>query len=173
MRRLVLACLASALTFAPIGARAEFLNPDLSGLVIDGVKEPEWIAGVRDGAFIGMCAGCGGATVMLQVAIGDDDGTGGRVRSGETTTERYTELGKANAAQLGDESAYIGTERIDFGSAVGFKTKAKAATGDFAASYQLWSDGKQLLVRVYGPDEAMVDTTAANAYKAAAELTFR
>jgi hypothetical protein len=173
MRRLVLACLASALAFAPIAAKAEFLNPDLGKLVIEGVKDPDWVSGVRDGAFIGMCMSCETGTVMLQVGIGNDDGTGERVRSGETTAEKYTELGKANAAQLGGESAYIGTERIDFGSAVGFKTKAKIATGDFSATYQLWSDGKQLLVKVYGPDEAMVDTTAANAYKAAAELTFR
>jgi hypothetical protein len=172
MRRLVLACLASTLGLAPLAAQAEFLNPDLNGLVIDGISEPQWIAGVRDGAYIGMCTGCE-STVMLQVAIGADDGTGDRVRSGETTADTYTELGKASAAQLGGESAYIGTERIDFASGVGFKTKAKIATGDFSATYQLWSDGKQLLVKVYGADEALVDTTAANAYKAAAALTFR
>jgi hypothetical protein len=47
------------------------------------------------------------------------------------------------------------------------------ATGDYASTYQLWSDGKQLLIRVYGKDQSMVDNIAEKAYSAAAPQTFR
>lgn len=171
--RIAALSLAALLAFAPLPASAEFLAPDLNTLAIDGVAPPDWIAGVRDGAFIGMCGSCDGGMVMLQIQVLDDDGTGGRVRSGETTAETYTALAKANAEKLGGESDYIGTEPISFGPAVGFRTKARIATGDYSVTHQLWSDGKQLVVKVYGPDESVVDSTAENAYTAAAPLTFR
>jgi hypothetical protein len=95
------------------------------------------------------------------------------VRSGETTAQTYNELGKANAARLGGDSAYYGTEELTFASAMGFKTQARAATGDYSATYQLWSDGQQLVVRVYGKDQSMVEKIGESAYRAAAPLTFR
>lgn len=169
MRRLLFA---AALALLPLAAQAEFLNPDLNALKIEAVTEPDWIAGVRDGDYIGMCTTCDG-TMILQVQILDDDGTGGRVRSGETTPERYTEIGKANATKLGGDADYFGTERVDFASAVGFRTSARLATGDYSVTYQLWDDGKQLVVKVYGPDQTMVDALAEKAYTAAAPLSFR
>jgi len=172
MNRLAATCLAAIPLLAPLPAAAEYLNPDWSALTIEGVASPDWIAGEREGAYIGMCTACDG-TMMLQVRVLPDDGTGGRVRAGETTAETYTEIGKANAAQLGGDSAYYGTEPVTFASAVGFRTSARAATGDYASGYQLWSDGHQLIVTVYGTDQSMVEATADNAYKAAAPLTFR
>ena len=169
MRHLLLT---AALAFLPVAAHAEFLKPDLNRLSIESVTAPDWIAGVRDGAYIGMCTTCDG-TMMLQVQVLDDDGTGGRVRSGETTPERYTEIGKTNAAKLGGDAAYFGTERIDFASAVGFRTAARIATGDYSVTYQLWDDGKQLVIKVYGPDQSEVDALAEKAYTAAAPLSFR
>ena len=169
MRRLLFT---AAFALLPLAAHAEFLGPDLNQLKIESVSEPDWIAGVREGDYVGMCATCDG-TMMLQVQIRDDDGTGGRVRSGETTAETYTELGEANAAKLGGDAAYLGTERVDFASAVGFRTKARIATGDYSVSYQLWDDGKQLVIKVYGPDQTAVDALAEKAYTAAAPLSFR
>ena len=169
MRRVLLV---AAFALLPFAAHAEFLGPDLNQLKIESVSEPDWIAGVRDGAYIGMCTTCDG-TMMLQVQIVADDGTGGRVRSGETTTETYTDLGKANAAKLGGDAAYFGTERIDFASAVGFRTTARIATGDYSVTYQLWDDGKQLVIKVYGPDQTVVDALAEKAYTAVAPLSFR
>lgn len=153
-------------------AAAEFLAPDWSKLSIEGISEPDWITGIRDGAFIGMCGACE-ESVMLQVQDLADDGTGGRVRSGETTTETYTALGEANAAKLGGDSAYYGTEPLTFASAVGFTTRARIATGDYSATYQLWSDGHQLLVKVYGANQATVYSVAERAFRAAAPATFR
>lgn len=174
MRHRLLACLAlPVMLLAPNAAHAEFLAPTFESLTIEGVTAPDWIAGPRDGGFIGMCTTCAGGTVLLEVKVNNDDGTGERVRSGETSAERYTEIGEANAQQVGGESDYFGTKRIDFASAVGFKTRAKTATGDFSATYQLWSDGKQLLIRVYGKDQSMVDNVAEKAYSAAAPQTFR
>ncbi|WMT91565.1 hypothetical protein [Pelagibacterium sp. H642] len=95
------------------------------------------------------------------------------IRSGETTAQTYTEIGEANASQMGGEAAYYGTKEIAFASAVGFVTQARTATGDFAVSYQLWSDGQQLIVRVYGKDQAAVEEIGARAYEQAAPLTFR
>ncbi len=164
--------IAAALALSPFAAQAEFLNPDLGTLKIESVAEPDWIAGVRDGAYIGMCTTCDG-TMMLQVQVLDDDGTGDRVRSGETTPERYTEIGKENAAKLGGEADYFGTERADFASAVGFRTTARIATGDYSVTYQLWDGGKQLVVKVYGPDQSAVEALAEKAYTAAAPLSFR
>jgi hypothetical protein len=164
--------IAATLALMPLAAHAEFLNPDLNQLTIESVAAPDWIAGVRDGAYVGMCTTCDG-TMMLQVQVLDDDGTGGRVRSGETTPERYTEIGTANAAKLGGDAAYFGTERIDFASAVGFRTSARIATGDYSVTYQLWDDGKQLVIKVYGPDQTQVDALAQKAYTAAAPLSFR
>jgi len=164
--------LAAAFALLPAAAHAEFLDPDLGTLQIESIGAPDWVAGPRDGGYIGMCMTCDG-TVMLQIQILDDDGTGGRVRSGETTIETYTAVGKANAKRIGGKADYLGTERIDFASAVGFRTVAKAATGDYAVSYQLWDDGKQLVVKVYGPDQTMVDALAEKAYMAAAPLSFR
>ena len=80
-----------------VPAMAEFLSPDWSKLSIEGLDEPDWILGVQDGAYIGMCVTCDG-TLMLQVQVLPDDGTGSRVRSGETTAESYTAMGEANAA---------------------------------------------------------------------------
>ncbi|WP_449395489.1 hypothetical protein [Devosia riboflavina] len=174
MRHRLFACLTlSAVLLAVPAAHAEFLAPSFESLTIEGVAPPDWIAGPRDGGFIGMCTTCAGGTMLLEVKVHNDDGTGERVRSGETTAERYTEIGKANAQQMGGESDYFGTKRIDFTSAVGFKTRARTATGDFSATYQLWSDGKQLLIRVYGKDQSMVDNVAEKAYSAAAPQTFR
>lgn len=164
--------IAVVVALLPIAAQAEFLNPDLGTLQIESVTEPDWIAGMRDGAYIGMCTGCEG-TMMLQVQILDDDGTGGRVRSGETTPERYTQIGKINAEKLGGDAAYYGTETVKFASAVGFRTSARIATGDYSVTYQLWDDGKQLVVKVYGADQTMVDALAEKAYTAAAPLSFR
>ena len=169
MRRLLLA---AAFAMLPLTASAEFLNPDLNQLTIESVGAPNWIAGVRDGTYIGMCTGCDG-TMMLQVQILDDDGTGDRVRSGETTPERYTEIGKINAEKLGGDAAYYDTETVKFASAVGFRTSARIATGDYSVTYQLWDDGKQLVVKVYGADQTMVDALAEKAYTAAAPLSFR
>lgn len=172
MRFSLAACLA-ALLILPTAAQAEFLAPTFQDLQIEGVVAPEWIAGPRDGAFIGICGTCPGGNMLLEVKILNDDGTGGRVASGETTADTYTEIGKANAERLGGESDYFGTKRIDFGPAVGFKTRAMTATGDFSSTYQLWSDGKQLLIRVYGKDQSVVDNVAEKAYSAAAPQTFR
>ncbi|KQT44887.1 hypothetical protein ASG47_15795 [Devosia sp. Leaf420] len=172
--RPLLACLAALpVLLAPVAAHAEFLNPTFETLAIDGIAPPDWIAGVREGAYIGMCGSCEGGMVMLEIKVHNDDGTGGRVRSGETTTETYTELGKANAQSLGGESEYFGTKEIESGPAVGFKTNAKIATGDYSTTYQLWSDGKQLVIRVYGADQTVVDNVAEKAYSAAAPQTFR
>lgn len=162
----------AATTFAPLPAMAEFLDPDWSTLTIEGVSEPDWVAGVREGDYIGMCTSCD-ETLMLQVQTGRDDGTGERVRSGETTAASYTEQGKANAQTLGGGAEYYDTKDIDFASAVGFKTSARAGTGHYSASYQLWSDGRQLIVRVFGKDQAQVEDIAAKAYAAAAPLTFK
>lgn len=153
-------------------AVAEFLSPDWSNLSVKGIGEPDWITGIRDGAYIGMCGACDG-TIMLQVQVLPDDGTGSRVRSGDTTAETYTALGEANAAKLGGESAYYGTEPLSFASAVGFKTRARAATGDYSATYQLWSDGQQLVVKVYGTDQAKVESLAEIFYQTAAPITFK
>lgn len=156
----------------PVPAAAEFLSPNWSDLAIEGVEPPDWFAGVREGNFIGMCMGCA-ETLMLQVQTTRDDGTGGRVHSGETTAQTYTELGQANAARLGGDAAYYGTEDIAFGPARGFSTSARSAAGDFASTYQLWSDGQQLIVKVYGKDQSAVEDLAERAYTAAAPLTFR
>ncbi|KKB79847.1 hypothetical protein VW35_04975 [Devosia soli] len=172
--RFPLACLAFLpVLLAPMSARAEFLSPTFETLAIEGIAMPDWISGVREGAYIGMCGGCEGGTMMLEVKVLDDDGTGDRVRSGETTAEKYTEIGKSNARSMGGEADYFGTKKVEYGPAVGFKTRAKTATGDFSSTYQLWSDGKQLLIRVYGKDQSMVDNVAEKAYSAAAPQTFR
>ncbi|SFV30938.1 hypothetical protein SAMN05216456_1180 [Devosia crocina] len=172
MRHRFLAFLA-ALLFIPAAAQAEYLEPTFEDLTIEGVAAPDWITGIRDGGFIGMCAECPGGLMLIEVKVHNDDGTGDRVRSGETTAERYTEIGEANAASLGGESAYFGTEGLEFASAVGFRTKARTAIGQYSSTHQLWSDGKQLLVRVYGNDQSMVDNIAEKAYSAAAPQTFR
>jgi len=167
------AATATLLTFCALPASAEFLAPDLAALEIEGIATPDWTAGVREGSYIGLCTSCEG-NLMLQVQILNDDGTGSRVRSGETTADRYTEIGTANAAKLGGDAAYYSTERVDFGSgAVGFLTKARTAIGDYATTYQLWSDGKQLVVKVYGSDQNAVDDVAMKAYTAAAPLSFK
>lgn len=160
------------LTGLHLPAAAEYLSPDWSGLTIDGVAAPDWIAGVRDGDYIGMCTACDG-TMMLQVQTRPDDGTGSRVKSGETTAATYTELGEANAAQLGNGAEYYGTEDIAFASALGFKTMARTATGDYASTFQLWGDGQQLIVKVYGKGQKQVDRLASKVFDAAAPLTFR
>jgi hypothetical protein len=162
--------LASVLT--PAVAYAEFLAPDWATLSINGVQQPDWVAGVREDAYIGMCLTCDGS-MMLEIKTVPDDGTGRRVRSGETTAQTFTEIGETNAGRIGGDAAYFGTKAIEFGSAMGFKTRARIATGDYSATYQLWSDGQQLIVRVYGADQAKVDAMAANAFEAAAPLTFR
>lgn len=169
--RRVVGILAAVVTLT-IPAMAEFLSPDWSELSIVGVSESDWIAGVRDGDYVGMCLTCDG-TLMLQVQVLPDFGTGGRVRSGETTAESYTALGEANAAQLGGTSAYYGTKPINFASAVGFKTRARTAAGDCSATYQLWSDGQQLVVKVYGKDPSRVVSLAGKVFEAAAPQTFR
>lgn len=170
------ACLSSALValtvVMPLPAAAEYLAPDWSTLVIEGVSAPDWIAGVREEAYTGMCVACDG-TMLLEVRVNPDDGTGDRVRSGETTAQTYTDLGQANASRLGGDAAYYGTRDIAFASAVGFATQARAATGDYTATYQLWSDGQQLVVRVVGADQAAVNSLAEDAFAAAAPLTFR
>ncbi|WMT87666.1 hypothetical protein NO932_03395 [Pelagibacterium sp. 26DY04] len=168
----IFAALTALTVLAPVPATAEFLAPDWSTLSIEGVSPPDWFAGVREGNYIGMCTGCDG-TMLLEVRVVPDDGTGDRIRSGETTAQTYTEIGEANASQMGGEAAYYGTKEIAFASAVGFVTQARTATGDFAVSYQLWSDGQQLIVRVYGKDQAAVEEIAARAYEQAAPLTFR
>jgi len=163
----------AALTvLTPLPAFAEYLAPDWSDFYVPSVSAPNWIAGARDGAYIGMCVACDG-TMLLEVRVNRDDGTGERVRSGETTAETYTELGKANASQLGGDAEYYGTEDIAFASAVGFATHARIGTGDYSSTYQLWSDGQQLIVRVVGKDRAMVDAVAEDVYEAATPLTFR
>lgn len=168
--RLLALVLFSGLFASP--AQAEFLDPDWKSFSVDGVAAPDWIAGENDGNYIALCTACDG-TMMFEIKVLPDDGTGGRVASGETTAERYTEIGKANAATLGGDADYFGTETITFGSAQGFSTQARGATGDYSATYQLWNDGKQLLVRVYGADQAEVDALAGKVYKAAAPVTFR
>lgn len=169
-RRAVL-CLPLILA-AALPAQAEFLSPDWADLSVKEISGPDWIAGARDGGFIGMCTGCDG-TMMLEVRTVPDDGTGGRVHSGETTAETYTEIGQANAERLGGDTAYYGTEAIDFASAKGFVTSARIATGNYSISYQLWDDGQQLLIRVYGADQAKTEEIAAAVFEAAAPMTFR
>ena len=167
-------CLGLALlvAMAPLPAQAEFLDPDWSSFAIDGVAAPDWIAGENDGAYIALCTACEGS-MMFQVQVLPDDGTGERVAAGVTTPETFTQIGKANAQNLGGTADYYGTEAIDYASGQGFSTRARGATGDYSATYQLWSDGKQLLVKVYGSDQAEVERLAGRVYKAAAPLTFR
>lgn len=166
------AALAAVLAAAPLPAMAEFLSPDWSSFSISGIEQPDWVAGEREGNYIGMCLTCG-ETLMFQVQTLPDDGTGGRVKSGETTAETYTEIGKANAERLGSGAAYYGTEDISFASAVGFKTSAMTATGDYASTYQLWDDGQQLIVKAYGKDQKRVEKLAKDAFTAAAPMTFK
>lgn len=168
----LLASLAAVLAFTPLPAFAEFLAPDWSELVIEGVAPPDWSAGVNDGDYVGMCVACDGS-LMLEVRVVPDDGTGGRVHSGETTVETYTRIGQSNAEQLGNGAAYYGTKAVTYASAKGFRTSARGATGDYSSTYQLWSDGQQLLVRVFGENQSQVKALARKAYEAAAPLTFR
>lgn len=169
--RLVPALAALAL-LAPLPAQAEYLDPDWTDFTVDGIEEPDWLAGMRNGDYIGMCNTCD-STMMLQVQTGPDDGTGGRVHSGETTAKTYTQIGRANAEKFGNGAAYYGTEAIDFATAKGFKTSAKTAMGDYSSTYQLWDDGHQLIVRVLGADQAEVERIADKVYEAAAPLTFK
>lgn len=172
MRPTFIAAAAALLALAPATVHAEFLNPDLATLNVETVTDPDWLAGMTDGVFVGTCLSCE-LPLLMQVEILDDDGTGGRVHSGETTADTYTEIGKANAARLGGDAAYFGTEPIEFGSARGFRTTARAVTGDYSTTYQLWSDGKQLVVKALGSEQNAVDDLAEKAYRAAAPLSFR
>ena len=52
MRRLLLAVAVFGLS--PVTAQAEFLQPDFAALAIPAVTEPEWVAGPRDGGYIGL-----------------------------------------------------------------------------------------------------------------------
>lgn len=164
--------LAALLAAAPLPAMAEYLSPDWEGFSIEGVAAPDWIAGVRDGDYIGMCTACEG-TMMLQVQVRPDDGTGRRVRSGETTLQTYDALGRANAEQIGNGAQYLGTRELSFGPGIGFQTRAISATGDFSSTHQLWSDGQQLIVKVYGKNKKAVEALGEKAFAAAAPLTFR
>lgn len=65
------------------------------------------------------------------------------------------------------------TKAIEFGSAKGFHTTARAATGDYSTSYQLWADGKQLVVKALGSEQNEVDALAEKAYTAASEISFK
>lgn len=172
MRLRLIAAAAALLALTPLAAQAEFLNPDLATLEVETVTKPNWIAGMTDGSYVGSCVSCE-LPLLMQVRILDDDGTGARVHSGETTHQTYTEIGKANAAKLGGDAAYYGTEPIEFGSAKGFRTTARAATGDYSTTYQLWSDDKQLVVKALGAEQNAVDDLAEKAYRAAAPLSFR
>lgn len=102
----LIAATAALFALTPVDAQAEFLNPDLATLKVAEMPESDWIAGMTDGVWVGMCVTCE-LPLMVQVQILDDDGTGGRVHSGETTADTYTELGKANAAKIGGDAAYF------------------------------------------------------------------
>jgi hypothetical protein len=164
--------LAALLAFASVPAQAEFLDPDWTTFSVKGVEAPDWIAGPNDDNYIGMCTGCTDS-LMFEVKVLPDDGTGGRIASGATTAQTFTDLGKANAERLGEPADYYSTEDISYASALGFTTRARGLTGDYSATYQLWSDGQQLIVRVYGKDQDEVERIAAQVYKAAAPRTFQ
>lgn len=69
---------------ASLPARAEFLDPDWKTFSVEGIEAPEWFAGENEGNYIAMCTACQG-TMMFQVQVLPDDGTGARVASGVTT----------------------------------------------------------------------------------------
>jgi hypothetical protein len=147
------AAVAGALA-AAAPAAADFAFTDLTRVNLAPFDKARWTAKAEPNRLTMLCASCPSVTAV-DVQMGDDDGTGERVRSGQTTAESMTAIGRANAARNPGVSEYYGAEAIRRGGAVGFRQEAKALDR-FTVTYILWDGGKRFIVRGLSPsrDEA-------------------
>ncbi|MGL4242762.1 MAG: hypothetical protein ACRCTI_16745 [Beijerinckiaceae bacterium] len=155
--------LAAALLPLASPARADFAVTDLTRVELSGFDTARWSARQEPARLTLHCTGCPGISA-IDVQISDDDGTGGRVRSGETTASTMEQIGRANAARNPGASEYYGAEAVVRGGAVGFRQEAKALS-QFVVTYVLWDGGKRLIVRGMAPDRAAARSLAAEGFE--------
>ncbi len=153
------------LAVAP-AAKADFAFTDLTRADLSVFDAKRWTARQEAARITLACGDCPGLSA-IDIQIGDDDGTGDRVRSGQTTAATMTELGRANAARNPKVSEYFGAEAISRGGAVGFRHEARAMQ-QFTVTYILWDGGKRLIVRGLSPDRAVARRIAKEGYDAVA-----
>jgi hypothetical protein len=163
MPKLVTLAAAAAMACAVSAqARADFAFTDLTRADISRFSAPKWQAKAEANRVTVLCTDCPGVSA-IDIQIADDDGTGGRIRSGETTAETMAAIGRANAARNPGVSQYFGAEAVRRGSAVGFRQEAKAADRYFI-SYMLYDGGKRLIMRGVSPDREVARDLAKRAY---------
>jgi hypothetical protein len=161
---LVIAALALAMP-----AQAQFAFTDLTGIDLTPFDKARWTAKAEPNRLTMLCGSCPSVTAV-DITMGDDDGTGERVRSGQTTAESMAALGRANAARSPGASEYYGAEAIRRGAAVGFRQEARALDR-YTVTYILWDGGKRLIVRGLSPNRDEARRVAREAYdKVGAQL---
>jgi hypothetical protein len=124
-------------------------NPDLSTLTVDTatLSPGEWISRLEQGRATLACLGCTGDPV-IDIQIGrQDDGTEGRIRSGETTFADLEAL-----CQARDPACTL--RGLDVAPAVGWATEYMIG-GQAAQTIAVLRDGDLLTIRVLSTDAAI------------------
>jgi hypothetical protein len=150
-------------------AHADFAVADLTRVDLSRFDAGRWSAKQEAARITLACTACEELTA-IDIQLGDDDGTEGRIRSGQTTAESMSAIGRANAARSAGAGEYFGAEAIRRGAAVGFRQEARAL-GQFITTYILWDGGKRLIIRGSAPDRAVSRRIAQEGYdKVAAQM---
>jgi hypothetical protein len=150
-------------------ARADFVFTDLTRASLSAFDSARWSSKQESDRITLVCEDCP-AISAVDIQIGADDGTGERVRSGQTTAATMTEIGRRNAARNPGASEYFGAEAIRRGTAVGFRQEARALR-QFTVTYILWDGGHRLIIRGFAPDRDVARRIAQEGYdKIAAQM---
>jgi hypothetical protein len=158
MRSLILSALLSVI--ACVGHAEGFATRDLSQVVVDPKVFPatDWVARAEPDRLTLMCVTCGGLTA-IDVLIGrQDDGTEGRVRSGETT------MADMEAICQGNDPACRLTG-LDVGPGVGWQTVWPQGDG-FGSTVIVIRDGDLLTIRALADTSDQAQRMAADALAA-------
>jgi hypothetical protein len=147
-------------TLATAAIAEGFATRDLTTVTVDQAAFPplDWLARAEPDRLTLMCTTCAGL-VAVDILIGrQDDGTEGRIRSGETTMADMEAVCQAN-------DAACRLTGLDVGPAVGWQTVWPRGSG-FGSTVIAIRDGDLLTVRAVADTAAVAEQVAADALAA-------
>ena len=140
-----------------------FTVTDLRKLDASSFTNDHWTAKPTKERVILACTNCS-VTTALDIQIRRvDDGTEGRIRSGQTTAASMFDICKNNAKKTG--STCISLKEANHKNAVGFVSSTDLFNNTFTSTYVIWQNGYILIMRAIAADQKEATSIGKKAFQ--------